>query len=105
MPGFLLHQGAVVLCSHTGQCTPTTVFPRVTVGGMPVVQQPTIYSIAGCVLPPSAGGPCVTGQWITAATRVLVGGIPPLLFDSASVCTPTGTPMQPVSSQMRTSAQ
>ncbi|MEI8021467.1 MAG: hypothetical protein WCH39_24875 [Schlesneria sp.] len=105
MPGFLLHQGAVVLCSHVGQCTPTVVFPRVTVSGQPVVQQPTIYSIAGCTLPPPAGGPCVTGQWITAATRVLVGGIPPLLFDSSSICAPPGTPMHPVTTQMRATAQ
>jgi len=30
-------------------------------------------------------------QWITGATRVFAGGIPVLLQDSQAICTPTGT--------------
>ena len=30
MPGFLLHQGATVLCAHAGQATPTVPNPRFT---------------------------------------------------------------------------
>lgn len=103
MPGFLLHQGATVLCLHAGQAQPTTVFPRVKVGSQPVVTQPTIYTIAGCTLPPppAANGPCVTAQFITAATRVRAGGIPVLLQDSQAICTPTGTGVNIVVTQVR----
>jgi hypothetical protein len=105
MPGFLLHVGATVLCSHAGQAQPTAPNPRVLVSGQPVVTLPTIYVVAGCTLPPppAANGPCVTGQWITAATRVLAGGVPVLLQDSTSICAPTGTPLIPVITQMRVS--
>ena len=35
MPGFLVHVGATVLCSHGGQAQPTVPNPRVTVSGQP----------------------------------------------------------------------
>ena len=59
------------------------------------------YVVAGCALPPNAGGPCVTAQWVTSATRVLSGGVPLLLQDSQSVCAPTGTPLSVVVTQVR----
>ncbi len=94
MPGFLLHQGATVLCSHAGQAQPTLVNPRVLVSGMPTVTLPTPYVIAGCAFPPppAANGPCVTAQFITGSVRVLANGQPLLLFDSQALCVPTGTP-------------
>ena len=103
MPGFLLHTGATVLCSHGGQATPVVSNPRVTVGGQPVVTLPGTYTVAGCALPPppTATGPCVTGQWISAATRVRAGGQPLLLADSQSVCAPSGTPLIVVATQVR----
>lgn len=106
MPGFILHQGATVLCMHAGQAQPTAPNPRVKVGGQPVVTQPTVYTIAGCTLPPpnAANGPCVSGSWVTAATRVRVGGIPVLLQDSQAVCAPTGTGLNVVVTQVRVKA-
>jgi hypothetical protein len=94
MPGFLLHQGATVLCSHAGQAQPTLVNPRVLVSGMPTVTLPTAYVIAGCAFPPppAANGPCVTAQFITGSVRILANGQPLLLFDSQALCVPTGTP-------------
>jgi hypothetical protein len=93
MPGPLLHLGATVMCSHGGQATPLTPFPRVTVSGQPVVTVSSPYAIAGCGFVPSAGnGPCTTANFVTSATRVLAGGVPVLLQDSVSVCVPTGTP-------------
>ena len=93
MPGPLLHFGATVLCSHGGQATPTAPFPRVTVSGQPVVTMASPYAIAGCAFaPPTGNGPCVTANFVTAATRVFAGGAPVLLQDSVSVCVPTGTP-------------
>ena len=95
MPGFLLHLGATVLCSHAGQATPTTPNPRVTVSGQPTVTIASPYVIAGCALPPptAANGPCVTAQFVTAATRVTSNGQPLLLIDSQAICVPTGTPL------------
>jgi hypothetical protein len=101
MPGFLLHIGATVICAHGGQAQPTAPNPRVLVGGQPTVTMSAPYAVAGCALPPNAGGPCVTAQWVTAATRVLSGGVPLLLQDSQSVCAPTGTPLSVVVTQAR----
>jgi hypothetical protein len=95
MPGFLLHLGATVLCSHGGQAEPTAVQPRVTVSGQPVVTLAAPYAVAGCALPPppAANGPCVTAQFVTSATRVLAEGVPVLLLDSQAFCVPTATPL------------
>lgn len=103
MPGFLLHMGATVLCMHAGQAQPIMTNPRVKVSGQPIVTQPGPYTVAGCTLPPppTANGPCVTAQWITAATRVRVGGVPVLLQDSQAVCAPTGTGLNVVVTQTR----
>ncbi|HEY9435168.1 MAG TPA: hypothetical protein VI260_27245 [Blastocatellia bacterium] len=95
MPGFLLHVGATVLCSHAGQAQPTAPNPRVIVNGTPTVTLAAPYVVAGCALPPppAANGPCVTAQFVTAATRVTSNGQPLLLLDSQAICAPTGTPL------------
>jgi hypothetical protein len=102
MPGFLLHVGATVICAHGGQAQPTVPNPRVLVGGQPTVTMSGPYVVAGCAFAPTAGnGPCVTAQWVTAATRVMSNGQPLLLQDSQSVCAPTGTPLTIVVTQVR----
>lgn len=103
MPGFLLHVGATVQCVHAGQAQPVVSSPRVKVGGQPIVTQSGTYTVAGCSLPPppAANGPCVTAQWLTAATRVRAGGVPVLLQDSQAVCAPTGTGLVVVVTQTR----
>ena len=102
MPGPLLHLGATMLCSHGGQATPTAPNPRVLVSGQPVTTVAAPYVVAGCAfVPPGGNGPCVTAQFVTSATRVLVGGQPALLLDSQAICAPTGTPLVPVMTQTR----
>ena len=103
MPGYLLDFGATVQCAHGGQAQPTAPNSRVMAGGQPTVTQSTTYTIAGCpfTTPAAVPMPCVTGQWITAATRVTSGGIPLLLKDSQSVCVPNGTPMTIVMTQTK----
>ncbi|MFI0975409.1 hypothetical protein ACH4SP_00095 [Streptomyces sp. NPDC021093] len=102
MPGFLLHPGASVLCTHGGQAVPASPFPRVKVGGRPVVTAQAGYTVTGCpFLPPNGNGPCVSAQWTVTATRVKAGGTPVLLRDSRATCTPTGTPLTVVSCQTR----
>jgi hypothetical protein len=101
MPAPILHFGATVLCTHGGQATPVSPFPRVTVSSQPVVALTCVYAIAACALSTTPTPPCVTGQFIAGATRVLVGGVPVATMAGQSTCIPTGTPMLPVMSQMR----
>lgn len=107
MPGYILHQGATVLCSHGGQAQPTVTDMRVKVGGQAVVTQPAPFTVSGCSFPPptAGNGPCVTASWVSAATRVKAGGMPVLLQDSQAICTPTGTPLSVAMTQVRVKAQ
>jgi len=104
MPGFLVHVGATVLCSHGGQAQPTAPNSRVLVSGQPTVLLTSPYAIAGCGLPPTAGGPCVTAQWVTGTTRVLSSGQPLLVQSGQAICAPTGVPLLVVVTQTRVSA-
>jgi hypothetical protein len=105
MPGFLHHLGATVLCAHGGQAQPTAPNPRVLVGGQPVVTSTAPYIIAGCPFVPPSPGPCATAQWILGATRVLAGGVPVVLQDSQAICSPTGTPLNILVTQIRAKGQ
>jgi hypothetical protein len=101
MPGPIVHLAATVICSHAGQAVPTSPSPRVLVGGQPVVTIATVYAVAGCGLTGTPTPPCVTGQWLVGATRVLAGGVPVAVQSGSSLCTPTGTPMLPLFVQPR----
>jgi hypothetical protein len=102
MPGFLLHAGATVICSHAGQAQPTAPFPRVLVNGMPITTMLAPYVVAGCpFVPPAGNGPCVMAQWVVGATRVFAGGAPVLLQTSVAICAPTATPLNVVLTQTR----
>src|SRR5262245_1669695 len=104
MPGFLLHVGATVKCSHVGTATPSEPNPRVAVSGQPTVKLGPPWTVAGCALPSNAGGPCATAMFVSAATRVTSGGQPLLLFDSRANCAPPGTPLIVVNTQTRVTA-
>jgi len=102
MPGFLVHLGAIVTCSHAGQAQPVVTNPRVSVGGMPTITLADSFVVAGCsFVPPGGNGPCVTAQWMTAATRITSSGQPLVLLDSQAICAPTGTPLLILSTQTR----
>ena len=101
MPAPLLHLGATVLCTHAGQATPTTPFPRVTLSGQPAVTIASPYVIAACALTGTPTPPCATGQWLTGAVRVTAGGQPLATMAGSSTCIPTGTPMLPIVAQTR----
>jgi len=102
MPGFLLHVGATVMCSHGGQAQPTAPNPRVLVSGQPIVTQAAPYVVAGCAfVPPVGNGPCVTAQWVVGATRVFADGQPVLVQTSQAICAPTGTPLVILVTQTR----
>lgn len=102
MPGYLLHMGATVICAHGGQAQPAAPNPRVKVGGQPIVTQTTTYTVAGCpFVVGTVPSPCLTAQWVVAATRVKAGGMPVLLQDSQAICAPNGTPLNILVTQVR----
>jgi hypothetical protein len=80
MPGFLLHVGAVVQCTHMAPANTPPTQPRVLVSGQPVATTANQYLITGCpffiALKPS---PCIRIQWTAPATRVLINGLPALM--------------------------
>jgi hypothetical protein len=102
MPGPILHVGATVLCSHGGMAMPTVPSPVVLVSGMPIATIAAPYSVAGCpFVTPAGNGPCVTGQWIVGAVRVISQGQPVAIMTGMSICVPTCTPLVPVAAQTR----
>jgi hypothetical protein len=106
MPGFLVEQGATIICAHGGQASPSSPFPRVRLGGQPVTVQTAPHLVAGCPFAPGGTpSPCVTANWVTAATRVRAGGQPVLLIDSQAVCVPNGTPLTIAATQARVRGQ
>jgi hypothetical protein len=106
MPGFLVHVGAQVMCSHAGQAQPAALNPRVSVSGQPTVLITAPYVVVGCTLPPppTANGPCVSAQWLTGTTRVMSDGQPLVVQSSQAICAPTGTPLLIRVTQTRVSA-
>jgi hypothetical protein len=101
MPGPALHLGAVVMCSHGGPAQPTAPLPRVLLSGQPVVTLASPYAVVGCALSATSTPPCVTGQWLAGAVRVLAGGAPVAVVTGVSTSVPTGTPLLPLTVQPR----
>lgn len=101
VPAPALHLGAVLTCSHAGPATPLSPFPRVLLSGQPLVTIASPWGVTGCALTGSGSPPCVTGQFVTGAVRVLAGGVPVASMAGASTCVPTGTPLLPVTAQPR----
>jgi hypothetical protein len=105
MPGFLIQQGATVLCVHGGQAMPTVPNAAVTLDAMPSCLLSEPWTVAGCPgVPPSGIPPCVTAQWVAGTTRVTSFGQPLLVQSGQAICAPTGTPLLPLVTQMRVMA-
>ena len=106
MANYMLDSSSTVMCLHAGQAQPAGTNPRVKMSGQPIVTQSNSYTVSGCGMPsPTAGnGPCVSAQWVSAATRVKAGGTPVLTKDSQAVCAPTGTGLNIINTQLRVKA-
>ncbi len=101
MPGFALDASSTILCTHGGQAQPSSPSTRVMVVNQAAVPLTSSYTIAGCALPPQAGGPCASAQWVVGATRVTADGAPLLIQGGSAVCVPTGTGLQVVVAQAK----
>ncbi|HUY93892.1 MAG TPA: hypothetical protein VMU71_01295 [Terracidiphilus sp.] len=104
MAGFLLHQGAVVMCAHGGQAAPPVPNPRVLVMGMPTATIAAPWVVAGCpgILPPIP--PCVTGQWVLGTLRVTSMGQPLTVQSGMAITAPGAATLLPVTMQTRVQA-
>ncbi len=81
MPGFLLHVGATVQCTHAAVATTPPAQPRVLVSGLPVATVANLWTVAGCpfTVPGPKPQPCIRIQWTMPSARVLVNGQPAVL--------------------------
>ena len=104
MPGPLVQQGATVTCAHAGQAQPTTPSPRVLLGSQAALTLPPPWTVAGCTLPPNAGGPCTTATWSVGTTRVTSLAQPLVLATGTATCVPTGVPLLVTVVQARVTA-
>jgi hypothetical protein len=104
MPGFLLQQGATVMCVHGGQAMPLVPNPAVTLDGMPTSLLADPWAVAGCPGVPPPVPPCVMAQWVSGTTRVTSYGQPLLIQGGEAICTPAATPLLPLVTQLRVSA-
>jgi hypothetical protein len=81
----------MAICPHAGQVSFTTTNTRVLLSGQPALVVSDMFMIAGCPFQvPTPGGPkpqpCVTGRWLTPATRILINGQPAVLNTSTGLC-------------------
>jgi hypothetical protein len=104
MAGFLLHQGAVVMCAHGGQAMPTVPNPRVLVMGMPTAAINAPWVVAGCPGVPPPVPPCVTAQWMLGTLRVTSMGQPLVVQSGVAITVPGAATLLPVSMQTRVAA-
>ena len=95
----IVQVGATLLCAHGGNVQLVPGQTRVLVGGAPAATMSTPTLVAGCpFVVASVPQPCIRGQWIVPATRVMAGGSPVILQNSTGLgLGPTQAPQGPLS--------
>lgn len=98
MAGYLLTSTSVATCPHGGQVTFVPTQSRVLADSAPVLLATDQALVAGCpFVVGTVPSPCLTVQWLTAATRVTVANTPVLLSTSTGMClSPAAAPQGPV---------
>ena len=84
----LLEVNTPMICPHGGKEINVPSQVRVLINGAPALTVSDLGTVAGCAftLPGGKPSPCVTAQWLSGATRVMLSGQPALLASSASLC-------------------
>jgi hypothetical protein len=87
MPGFILHVGATMQCTHMAPATIPPMQPRVQVSAQPAAPFASVISVAGCpfqipIVVGTKPQPCVLVKWAMPSTRVMVNGQPLALVPS-----------------------
>jgi hypothetical protein len=88
-------------CSHGGTARAVRPSARVRLGGGWAVTTGEPCTVTACPLPAESGGPCVSAQWLVGDPRVRLDGVPAVLIDTGSTCTPTATPLVVMPGQTR----
>ncbi len=106
MADLLMHSGLLGNCPHGAPVQATAGSARVSLGGQPALRSSDACLVSGCpfiiALKPQ---PCVSVQWLVAATRVRIEQQPALLLSSTGLCKsgeqiPQGPPI-PIPNQFR----
>jgi len=86
MGNLLLSAESILMCPHGGMIvwTPTT-YTTYRISGRPPMLLGDIFTIAGCPFP-APGGPCLTAQFYTASTMLIIQGRPALTAASVGMC-------------------
>jgi hypothetical protein len=105
MSGNILHEGALVLCQHLGTAQPDQTDTRVSVGGQAIMTLTRTYTVLNCGLNGTSSPPCSKAMWVQGAERVTASGLPVAISTGQSLCTPSGTPLDPKQFQQRVTAQ
>ena len=106
MAGYILHEGATVLCKHPpGSASPDDTDKRVEVSGHAVMTIGRSSTVSACALNGTNSPPCTTAMWVKGASRVFAGGLPVAIDSGESLCVPSGGPLDPKLFQMRVRAR
>jgi hypothetical protein len=94
----LLTTSSTMMCPHGGTVTAVPGQSQA-IGDSPVLRMSDTCTVAGCAftIPPAEPSPCVTVQWVVAATQVQAGGDFVLHEGSVGLClAATQAPQGPV---------
>ncbi len=105
MSGNLIHQGALIFCSHfPGAATPDEVSTRVTLSGQALVTVGMQYTVSGCALNGTNSPPCTKASWTMGASRVTSENRPVAIDSGQSLCAPSFARLDPRFFQQRVTA-
>ena len=82
----ILTQASTVMCPHGGMALLTTSNVEAKVDGAAMLLITDRHVITGCPFTTTVPSPCLSIQWVTAATQTSLHGIPLLLQTSVGLC-------------------
>ena len=88
---FLLNSDSIILCPHGGVVshTPLSGTGYRVDGRFPMLLG-DLYQIMGCSFVSGYGSPCLSVQWVTASTMLIVKSQPALVATSVGLCISAG---------------